>query len=98
MGKNREAVCLRRRQGKRNAGGSVRRAQPADHLPLHVRPWMERGMSELLVSGRFVRWIGDPPGAAGYDNGGRVTRHSARDRCLQKAHGMEVQVGVFEWK
>jgi predicted dithiol-disulfide oxidoreductase (DUF899 family) len=40
--------------GPADAGRSVRRTKAADRVPLHVWSGMERGLSELFVSGRHV--------------------------------------------
>ena len=37
-------------KGTGNAGGPLRREEPADRLSLHVRAGMERGLSQLLIS------------------------------------------------
>ena len=94
LGTRREAVCIRRPARQQDACRSVRRSQPAHGVSLHVRPGMERRLSQLLLPGRSLRR---------HDHSSRPSRRDLRrglprslpaDRRLQKAHGLAVSLGV----
>ena len=42
-------------EGTRTPPGALRRSLPAPRLPLHVRPELRGGLSDLLVDGRHRR-------------------------------------------
>ena len=60
VGARRQGVRVRRRGRREDAFRALRQAQPAAHLPLHVRTGLGRGLSELLVSHRLLRRHGHP--------------------------------------
>lgn len=57
-------------------------------------PGLERGLSELLVSGRSLRWRRPTPGESRRHAGGGFTRDIAGDRSVQEADGLAIQVGI----
>ena len=94
LGQGREELCVRRPGRQGNAGRPVRRAQPAHRLSLHARSRLEGRLPELLVPRRPFRRRRDPPRPARRDADRRFARAARRDRGLQEAHGLEVQMGV----
>ena len=55
MGQGRGGLRLRHARGEEDARRSLRRAQPAHHPSLHVRPRLGGGLPELLAGGRPCR-------------------------------------------
>ena len=80
--------------GQEDAGGAVRGQEPADRLPLHVRPGVGCGVQELLVRGRQLRRLDRAPRRARHRVRGDLAGAVREDRELQAAHGVEVPVAV----
>src|SRR5579871_484353 len=64
LDEGREELCLRRSEWEREFERSVRRTQPNDRPPLHVRPGMEGRMRGLLVRVRSRARSAGPPGTS----------------------------------
>ncbi len=94
MGPHRQALCLRRPAGPRNAGRPVRRQKPTHRLPFHARARLAGGLQELLLCGRSFRRRHSALGRARRYLAGDFARAAGRDRGLPDAHGVEVQVAV----
>src|SRR3984885_5577851 len=95
MGENYEELCFRSTRWHRDAGGSIRWAQPTGYLPLHVRTRLAGGLPELLVRVRPYRGRDSASGGPRRDDGDGLTRASGQNRGVQEAHGLALQVGVL---
>src|SRR5580700_230524 len=96
LGQGRTKLRFRRAEREGDARGPFRRQEPADYLPLHVRPGVERRLPELLVQhgphGRRAR----ASGATRRVLCGDLTSTIPQDCPVQKTHGLGVQLGVFQ--
>ena len=90
-----EALCFRGEKWQADARRPFRRSQPAVRISLHARSWMEGGLPWLLIRERSFRWGHHPPRESRRHFRRRVSRATGRDRGVQKANGLEVQVGVL---
>ena len=75
------------------AGGSVRGQEPADRLPLHVRPCVGYAGAKLLLRRRQLRRSDRAPRRTRYRVCGDLTGAVREDRAIQAAHGVEVPRG-----
>ena len=82
-------------EGTAHARRSVRRPSPAAGAALHARSGLGARLPELLVHGRPHRRHDRAPGASRRHVRGDLARAVGRDRALQAAHGLAVQVGVL---
>ena len=80
--------------GARLAGRPVRRSEPAHRLSLHVRPWLDHGLQELLVLGRQLRQDHRTPQPARREHGGHLLGAPYQARPVSGAHGLALQVAV----
>ena len=94
LDQGREELRVRWAGRQADAARAVRRPQPADRLPLHVRSGLGAGLPELLVPRRPHRRRARASRAARRHAAGGLARAAARDRGLQEAHGLALQVAV----
>src|SRR5437870_12489757 len=95
LGQNRTGTCFRWADGQSNARRFVLRQEPAHYLSLHVRAGLEGGLPELLILGRRFRQREPSHWTARHGFRGRVPRAVERNRAVQKADGLEVQMGLL---
>ena len=89
-----EELCFRGSERTGDAGGSFRRAQPADRLPFHAGAELGRRMQVLLVPGRPLRCNADSPGPSRCHAGGGFAGADAAHSGVSRPHGMAVPLGL----
>ena len=94
MGTGREELRLRRSVRPGDAGRSLRRPQPADHLPFHARTRLGRRMQVLLVPGGPLRCHPHSPGASRRELCRGFPRAHAAHPGVSKAHGLAFSLGL----
>ncbi len=94
VGARRRHLRVRHRARPQAALGALRRPVAADHLPLHVRTPLGRGLPELLVDHRSHRSPARPPRAPRRDVGRRVVGAARQAPRISRADGLDVPVGV----
>ena len=94
VGAGRKGVCLRGASWERDAPRPVRRSQPVDRLPLHVRAGGRRGLPALLVLGRQLRPERRAPRRPRHDARRRLSRTGCEARVVSPANGLGFPLGL----
>ena len=89
-----QGLCLRDRARAEETGRPVRRQQPADRLPFHVRAGLRSSLRRLLLPCRPYRRRQPASQASRRVAGRDLARAAGRTSALQAAHGLEIRLGV----